>query len=39
MTEYDDKYSHIIAGDIISPKQTEKAFSEITYWIKDINKK
>ena len=39
MTEYDDKYSHIVAGDIISPKQTEKAFSEITYWIKDINKK
>ena len=39
MTEYDDKYSHIVAGDIISPKQTEKAFSEITYWIKGINKK
>ncbi|MDB9870934.1 lysophospholipase, partial [Alphaproteobacteria bacterium] len=39
MTKYDDKYSHIVAGDIISPKQTKKAFSEISRWIKDINKK
>ena len=39
MTEFDDKYSHIVAGDIISPKQTNKAFFEITRWIKDINKK
>jgi len=39
MTKYDDKFSHIVAGDIISPKQTKKAFSEISLWIKDINKK
>ena len=39
MTKYDDKYSHIVAGDMISPKQTKKAFSEISRWIKDINKK
>ena len=38
MTKSDDKYSHVIVGDIISPNQTKNAVNEILKWIKEINK-
>jgi pimeloyl-ACP methyl ester carboxylesterase len=36
MTEKDDPYSHIIAGDIVSPNQTEYAVDKMVEWIKDL---
>ena len=36
MTEKDDPYSHIIAGDIVSPNQTEYAVDKMINWIKDL---
>ena len=37
MTKFDDKYSHVLAGDIISPNQTQKAKSEILKWVNSLN--
>ena len=37
MTKIDDKYSHVLAGDIISPNQTQKAKLEIIKWINSLN--
>ena len=36
MSEFDDKYSHVIAGDILSPGQTEFARKEMVEWIKSL---
>ena len=36
MTEKDDPYSHIVAGDIVSPNQTEYAVDQMVNWIKDL---
>ena len=33
LTEDDDKFSHIIAGDIVSPNQTESAVDHMLAWI------
>ena len=33
LTEDDDKFSHIIAGDIVSPNQTESAVDHMLTWI------
>ena len=37
MSKFDDKYSHVIAGDILSPKQTEFARKEMVKWIKSLS--
>ena len=37
MSEFDDKYSHVIAGDILSPRQTEFARKEMVQWIKSLS--
>ena len=36
MSEFDDKYSHVIAGDILSPKQTNIARKKMVKWIKSL---
>ena len=36
MTEFDDKNSHVIAGDILSPRQTEFARKTMVKWIKSL---
>ena len=36
MSKFDDKYSHVIAGDILSPGQTEFARKEMVEWIKSL---
>ena len=36
MSEFDDKYSHVIAGDILSPRQTEIARKKMVKWIKSL---
>ena len=36
MSEFDDKYSYVIAGDILSPGQTEFARKEMVEWIKSL---
>ncbi|MDC1117569.1 alpha/beta fold hydrolase [Alphaproteobacteria bacterium] len=36
LTEGDDKFSHIIAGDIVSPNQTESAVDHILAWINEL---
>lgn len=36
MSEIDDKYSHVIAGDILSPGQTEFARKKMVKWIKSL---
>jgi len=36
MSEKDDKYSHIIAGDIVSPNQTGYAIQQMLKWIKTL---
>ena len=36
MTAADDKFSHIIAGDIVSPNQTQAAVGHFLAWIKDL---
>ena len=33
LIEGDDKFSHIIAGDIVSPNQTESAVDHMLAWI------
>ena len=33
LTDDDDKFSHIIAGDIVSPNQTESAVDHMLAWI------
>ena len=38
MTKSDDKYSHVIVGDIISPNQTNNAVNKILAWIQEIRK-
>ena len=38
MSDVDDKYSHVVIGDIISPNQTEYAFNIMINWIKNIKK-
>ena len=38
MSDVDDKYSHLVIGDIISPNQTEYAFNIMINWIKNIKK-
>ena len=38
MSDVDDKYSHVVIGDIISPNQTEYAFNVMINWIKNIKK-
>ena len=35
LSNSDDKYSHVLAGDIISPNQTEHAKKTIITWIKN----
>ena len=37
MSKFDDKYSHVIAGDILSPKQTQFARKKMVEWIKSLN--
>lgn len=32
----DDPYAHVIAGDILSPGQTEKAVSDILQWVANL---
>ena len=36
MSEKDDQYSHIIAGDIVSPNQTNYAIQQMLQWIKTL---
>ena len=36
MTDQDDIYSHIIAGDIVSPNQTKYATKVMTTWIRNL---
>ena len=36
MTELDDLYSHIIAGNIVSPNQTAYAIQEMVKWIRAL---
>ena len=36
MSEFDDKYSHVIAGDILSPRQTDIARKKMVKWIKSL---
>ncbi len=36
LSNNDDKYSHVLAGDIISPNQTEHAKKTIVAWIKNL---
>ena len=36
MSEFDDKYSHVIAGDILSPRQTNIARKKMVNWIKSL---
>ena len=36
MTEFDDKHSHVIAGDILSPRQTEFARKIMVEWIESL---
>ena len=36
MTEFDDKHSHVIAGDIMSPRQTEFARKTMVKWIESL---
>ena len=38
MSDADDKYSHVVIGDIISPNQTEYAFNIMINWIKNVKK-
>ena len=38
MTKLDDKHSHVIVGDIISPSQTKIAVNKTLKWIQEINK-
>ena len=37
MSKFDDKYSHVIAGYILSPKQTQFARKKMVEWIKSLN--
>ena len=37
MSKFDDKYSHVIAGDILSPNQTQFARKKMVEWIKSLN--
>ena len=37
LSNKDDKFSHILAGDIISPNQTENAKLIMVNWIKNLN--
>ncbi len=39
MTEVDHRFSHIIAGDIVSPNQTDSVVKLILQWVSTINKK
>ncbi len=36
MSEFDDKYSHVIAGDILSPGQTNIARKKMVKWINSL---
>jgi pimeloyl-ACP methyl ester carboxylesterase len=36
LTDDDDKFSHIIAGDIVSPNQTESAVDHMLAWINGL---
>jgi pimeloyl-ACP methyl ester carboxylesterase len=36
MTEQDDKYSHIVTGNIVSPNQTDYTVREIIKWISSL---
>jgi hypothetical protein len=36
MVEGDDDYSHVIAGDIVSPGQNQRAVDRIVEWIKGL---
>ena len=36
LSNKDDKYSHVLAGDIISPNQTEHAKKTMVNWIKNL---
>ena len=36
MTAADDKFAHIIAGDIVSPNQTQAAVAHFLAWVKDL---
>ena len=36
LSNKDDKYSHVLAGDIISPNQTEQAKKTMVNWIKNL---
>ena len=36
MSEFDDKYSHVIAGDILSPQHTNNARKKMVRWIKSL---
>ena len=37
MLDGDDKYSHVVIGDIISPNQTEHAYTVMIDWIKNLS--
>ena len=37
LSDKDDKFSHVLAGDIISPNQTENAKLIMVNWIKNLN--
>ena len=37
MSKFDDKYSHVVAGNILSPKQTQFARKKMVEWIKSLN--
>jgi hypothetical protein len=36
LSNKDDKYSRVLAGDIISPNQTEHAKKTMVNWIKNL---
>ena len=36
MTEQDDKYSHIVTGNIVSPNQTDYTVRETIKWISNL---
>ena len=36
MTEFDDKHSHVVAGYILSPRQTEFARKTMVKWIESL---
>ena len=38
MSDYDDQYSHVVIGNIISPNQTEHAYKIMIKWINSIKK-